>query len=66
MSVSVPLPPPPPPQFDEEDLLSLKEQDPYAATGPDLLSNNGIPSKYLEKGVRGFISMVVFFLWFIH
>lgn len=51
-SISASPPPPPPPQFDdeEEEPMPLMEEDPYAATGPDLLSTDWIPAEYLEKG----------------
>ena len=47
-------PPPPPPQFDddEDEPLPPVEDDPYAATGPDLLAASWIPAEYLEKGIN--------------
>ena len=53
VSISASPPPPPPPQFneDEEEPLPPMEEDPYAATGPDIFSTNWIPQEYLEKGI---------------
>lgn len=49
---SPPPPPPindlPPPQFDEDD-LPQPEEDPYAATGPEMFAT-AVPDTYLEKG----------------
>lgn len=41
-------PPPPPPQFDDEEDVMPHEEDPYAATGPDMFAVN-VPDHYLEK-----------------
>ena len=44
-------PPPPPPQFDdEEEGIPIPEEDPYAATGPDIFGTNLVPEHYIEKG----------------
>lgn len=47
--------PPPPPEFsdtlDDDQPLPMPEEDPYAATGPDLTEPQWMPKKYLEKVV---------------
>lgn len=49
-------PPPPPlpnelpqPQFEEDDVMPQPEEDPYAATGPEMYTIS-VPENYLEKG----------------
>lgn len=45
-------PPPPPPQFDdEEDIMQQPNEDPYAATGPEMFTNIVIPENFVEKGM---------------
>lgn len=45
-------PPPPPPQFDDEDeMMMAHEEDPYAATGPDMFAVS-VPDNYIEKGEK--------------
>lgn len=47
--------PPPPPEFsdtlDDDQPLPMPEEDPYAATGPDLTEPQWMPKKFLEKVV---------------
>lgn len=55
--------PPPPPEFsdtlDDDQPLPMPEEDPYAATGPDLTEPQWMPKKYLEKGT--FVCVGFFF-----
>ncbi|KAK3106444.1 hypothetical protein FSP39_020212 [Pinctada imbricata] len=50
-------PPPPPPEFNDgsdqndEPLYPQHEEDPYAATGPNLANPEWIPQQYMEKVV---------------
>lgn len=43
--------PPPPPEFTDYGDQALQEEDPYAATGPNLTHNQFEPPNYIEKGM---------------
>ena len=47
-----PAAPPPPAQFTDIDEEMVRDEDPYAPTGPiNLLTQDWVPNQYLEKGM---------------